>query len=60
MRNHYSVALEETAEGWFPGRCNCGWDGGDFPTAEDACDALMDHAYGEGAADAADLARKAV
>lgn len=42
---HYSVALEADAEGWFPGRCSCGWDGGMFPTAEDACDSLMEHVY---------------
>lgn len=42
---HYSVELHENEEGWFPGRCSCGWDGGVFPTAEDACDALMEHVY---------------
>jgi hypothetical protein len=46
---HYSVDLFENDEGWFRGVCVCGWDGGMFPTAEDACDALMGHAYYEGA-----------
>lgn len=42
--NHYSTDFFEEG-GWFHGRCFCGWDGGLFPTSEDACDALMDHAY---------------
>jgi hypothetical protein len=45
---HYSVALEPNDEQWWPGKCNCGYDAGMFPTAEDACDALMEHAFAEG------------
>ena len=53
MSEHYSVALEPDEDDWYDGRCHCGKDLGKFPTAEDACDALMDHAYFEGVADAA-------
>jgi hypothetical protein len=48
--DHYSTEFERDDEGWWPGRCVCGWDGGMYPDAEDAADALMDHA--------ADAARK--
>lgn len=44
MSDHYSVDFERNDEGWWPGRCVCGADLGMFPDAEDACDALMDHA----------------
>lgn len=47
---HYSVGLEANDEQWFPGRCSCGVDLGMFPTAEDAADALMDHAFSAGGA----------
>ena len=47
---HYSVALEPDEDQWYPGRCSCGYHAGMFPTAEDACDALMDHAYEAGRA----------
>lgn len=51
MSDHYSVDLYPDDEGWFHARCNCGWEApGVYPTAEDACDALMDHAYEAGAA----------
>lgn len=56
---HYSIALEQDAEGWWPGDCKCGWRGGMYPSAEDACDALMDHAYAVGIEDAAAAARGA-
>lgn len=52
MSDHYSVDLNENDEGWFIGVCNCGWGGAPYPSAEDACDALMDHAYEAGVADA--------
>ncbi len=42
---HYSIGFWEF-EGWWPAECVCGWDGGVYPSAEDACDALMDHARG--------------
>jgi hypothetical protein len=58
--DHYSMDLAPDEEGWWPGRCKCGWDGGMYPSADDAADALMDHAYTEGAADTADAARGAV
>jgi len=48
VSDHYSLDLAEDDQGWFPGRCNCGADLGIFPTAEDACDALMDHAFDAG------------
>jgi hypothetical protein len=57
MSDHYSVEFEQNDEGWWLGRCHCGADLGFFPDAEDACDALMDHAYEAGAADAAERAR---
>ncbi len=52
MSEHYSVALEPDDEQWWPGNCHCGVSLGMFPTAEDACDALMDHARQEGYAEA--------
>lgn len=52
---HYSVALKANAEEWFPANCSCGWQGGIFPTAEDACDALMEHVYDSASAIAAAL-----
>lgn len=45
---HFSVDFAENAEGWWVPRCMCEWEGGPCPTAEDACDALMDHAYESG------------
>lgn len=50
MIEHYSVALVvPDDEGWFHARCNCGWDfGAVLPSAEDACDSLMDHAFEAG------------
>lgn len=50
---HYTVDLEPDAEGWFLARCDCGWLAGPFPAAEDAADALMDHAYEQGRSAAA-------
>lgn len=59
MTDHYSIEFEPNEEGWYEAKCKCGWDaGGVFPDAEDACDALMDHAYAEGIADAAEAARR--
>jgi hypothetical protein len=45
---HFSVDFERDDEGWWPGRCNCGADLGVFPEAEDATDALMQHAREQG------------
>lgn len=56
--DHYSIDFERDDEGWWIGRCKCGWEGGWFPDAEDAADALMDHAYTEGVADAVESARR--
>jgi hypothetical protein len=56
LSEHYSVGFERDDEGWWLGRCHCGWEGGMYPDAEDAADALMDHAYACGVADAADRA----
>ena len=50
MSAHYSVEFERDGGGWWPGRCQCGWDGGMYPDAEDAADALMDHAFAAGLA----------
>lgn len=50
MSAHYSVEFERDGKGWWPGRCLCGWDGGMYPDAEDAADALMDHAFQVGVA----------
>lgn len=47
-KQHFSVDLFEDDNGWFPVQCECGWRGGVFPTAEDACDALMQHAREQG------------
>lgn len=55
VADHWSVDLERNGEGWWPGRCACGADLGFFPEAEDAADALMAHALGEGHRAAADL-----
>lgn len=44
MSAHFSTDFFEDDGGWWPARCHCGWDGGMFPAAEDAADALMDHA----------------
>lgn len=48
MSDHYTTELEENDEGWWPAKCACGAALGDFPAAEDAADALMDHAYQQG------------
>jgi hypothetical protein len=48
---HYSVEFEENAEGWWQPSCSCGKALGIFPTAEDACDALMQHSYEQGILD---------
>ena len=56
MSDHYSMDLVPDDDGWFMAECSCGWKagmtGGKYPTAEDACDALMDHAYDAGVKDA--------
>lgn len=50
---HYSIELgTEDEQGWVLARCACGAALGVFPSDEDACDALMDHAYEAGRADA--------
>lgn len=49
---HFTVAFEESERGWWIPRCSCGAKGEAYPTAEDACDALMEHAYQCGYADA--------
>ena len=48
MSDHYSVDFVQDHQGWWQGRCNCGRDLGVFPDPEDACDALMDHAFRAG------------
>lgn len=50
--SHYSMDVESAGDdGWFLAECNCGWKAaGVYPAVEDACDALMEHAYAEGAA----------
>jgi hypothetical protein len=43
---HASDDFYENDEGWWEPRCCCGWYfGAVVPSAEDACDALMDHVY---------------
>lgn len=43
---HASTDFYENDEGWWEPRCCCGWYfGAVVPSAEDACDALMDHVY---------------
>ncbi len=59
MSTHVTIRLEENDEGWWEAICQCNWYGGLFPTAEDAADALMDHAYTEGIEDTLELAKKA-
>lgn len=49
---HYTESFEPDAEGWWRARCVCGRELGVFPTDEDACDALMEHAYEQGILDA--------
>lgn len=49
---HYIVAFEENEDGWWVPHCNCGFKLSAHPTAEDAADALMWHAYERGYADA--------
>lgn len=52
MSQHFSIDVSPNDEGWFEARCDCGWNGGMFPDAEDLCDALMQHAYEQGWIDA--------
>ena len=56
MADHWTLDFERDDEGWWHGRCTCGWDGGEYPDAEDAADALMEHAYACGAVDATERA----
>lgn len=51
MSDHVTVDLEPNDEGWYPAVCQCGQSLGIFPAAEDAADALMDHAYKAGLRD---------
>lgn len=46
---HYSVEFGESDDGWWIAVCSCGANLGVFPDAETTCDALMEHAYEEGA-----------
>lgn len=46
--SHYSVDFFSDDAGWWSGQCQCGADLGAFPTAEDAADALMEHAFDAG------------
>lgn len=44
LGDHASSEFYADADGWWRPRCICGWDfGAPVPSAEDACDALMDH-----------------
>lgn len=45
---HYTVDFEPDDAEWWPAVCVCGKKLGVFPTAEDACDALMQHARVQG------------
>ena len=49
---HFTNDLTENAEGWWPAVCECGWQGGMYPSPEDAADGLMQHAYEAGWLDA--------
>ena len=52
LTQHYSEDFEENDEGWWVPKCACGWVyAGVVPSAEDAADALMDHAYWAGQLD---------
>ena len=52
MSNHCSDEWGYEYEGGFvKARCRCGWENGPYPDTEDACDALMDHAYEMGRGD---------
>jgi len=51
VSDHCCIDFAERDDGWWLAVCNCGWQNGAYPTAEDACDALMDHAYEAGFAD---------
>lgn len=48
MSDHYASDFTADDDGFWPGKCECGWNGGLFPGPEDAADALMDHAYEHG------------
>ena len=54
--DHYSIAFFENDEGEWEAYCKCSIGLGFFPSAEDACDALMEHAYIEGVVDATERA----
>jgi len=45
---HYSVNFEPNDEGWYVPECQCGWTWAPVPDAEDAADALMQHAREQG------------
>lgn len=51
MSAHMSVSLEPNGDGWYPLVCGCDQNLGVFPSAEDAADALADHAYAVGRQD---------
>lgn len=45
---HMSTGLHEDDDGFWRAACMCGTALGAFPSAEDACDALMQHAREQG------------
>jgi len=45
---HYSVNFERNEDGWYVPECVCGWKWAAVPDAEDAADALMQHAREQG------------
>lgn len=59
MAEHYSIGWDEDDEGFWSVACKCGFSPGMFPTVEDACDALMDHARSEGRAEVGEAAKGA-
>lgn len=47
--DHSTVDFEPDEAGWWRATCECGWYGpGPYPSAEDAADALMEHAFRTG------------
>lgn len=55
-RQHYSVNFEPNERGWIHAECQCGWVFGLCPNAEDAADALMEHAYEQAVLENRDVA----
>ena len=51
-RSHYTrEGTFNDRGGWWEAICDCGAKLGVFPDAEEACDALMQHAYEQGVLD---------